>query len=203
MTLNTTFFELDLETFYEMSEEIEPEVEVQAEKKEVTLVDVEEVDEELEEMKKRVAALEELEAESEKLREMQESLGGSLPGSPATGHRAPPSDPEKEELDSRSVYVGSVDYKATPEELQKHFQACGTVNRVTIMVDKFTGRPKGFAYIEFVDKEAVDNAVLLNESTFKGRELKVSPKRTNIPGMGRRPRRRWMRPRRRRTYSPY
>jgi polyadenylate-binding protein 2 len=35
-----------------------------------------------------------------------------------------------------------VDYSATPEELVKHFEACGTVERVTIMCDKFTGATK-------------------------------------------------------------
>ena len=39
-----------------------------------------------------------------------------------------------------------VDYGATPEEIQQHFQACGTINRVTIICDKFTGHPKGYAY---------------------------------------------------------
>ncbi len=47
----------------------------------------------------------------------------------------------KEEADSRSVFVGGVDWGTTPEELQLHFQACGTVNRVTILTDKF-GNPK-------------------------------------------------------------
>ena len=42
-----------------------------------------------------------------------------------------------------SVYVGQVDYSATPEELLSHFEACGTVERVTIVCDKFTGKPKG------------------------------------------------------------
>jgi polyadenylate-binding protein 2 len=36
-----------------------------------------------------------------------------------------------------------VDYGATPEELQAHFQAVGTINRITILCDKFTGHPKG------------------------------------------------------------
>lgn len=48
-----------------------------------------------------------------------------------------------------SIYVGQVDYSATPEELLSHFEACGTVERVTIVCDKFTGTPKGFAYLEF------------------------------------------------------
>ena len=50
---------------------------------------------------------------------------------------------EKEELDGRSVYVGNVDYYATPEELQNHFQSCGTINRVTMVCDKYTHNPKG------------------------------------------------------------
>jgi polyadenylate-binding protein 2 len=87
------------------------------------------------------------------------------------------------ESDARSVYVGNVDYAATPEELQAHFADCGTINRVTIMCNKATGTPKGFAYIEFVDQDAVKNAVILNESPFRGRPLKVTPKRTNIPGV--------------------
>ncbi len=40
-----------------------------------------------------------------------------------------------------------------------------------------------FAYIEFADKDSVANALLLNETTFKGRQLKVGSKRTNVPGM--------------------
>ncbi|ONK59162.1 uncharacterized protein A4U43_C08F3620 [Asparagus officinalis] len=75
-----------------------------------------------------------------------------------------------------------VDYACTPEEVQQHFQSCGTVNRVTILTDKF-GQPKGFAYVEFVEVEAVQNALLLNESELHGRQLKVSAKRTNVPGM--------------------
>jgi len=65
-----------------------------------------------------------------------------------------------------------VDYACTPEEVQQHFQSCGTVNRVTILTDKF-GQPKGFAYVEFVEVEAVQEALLLNESELHGRQLKV------------------------------
>ncbi|AED96039.1 polyadenylate-binding protein 1 [Arabidopsis thaliana] len=89
---------------------------------------------------------------------------------------------EKEEVDSRSIYVGNVDYACTPEEVQQHFQSCGTVNRVTILTDKF-GQPKGFAYVEFVEVEAVQNSLILNESELHGRQIKVSAKRTNVPGM--------------------
>lgn len=65
-----------------------------------------------------------------------------------------------------------VDYACTPEEVQQHFQSCDTVNRVTILTDKF-GQPKGFAYVEFVEVDAVQNALLLNESELHGRQLKV------------------------------
>ncbi|KAM7275229.1 hypothetical protein ACFE04_017095 [Oxalis oulophora] len=78
--------------------------------------------------------------------------------------------------------VGSVDYACTPEDVQQHFQSCGTVNRVTILTDKF-GQPKGFAYVEFLEVEAVHEALVLNESQLHGRQLKVTPKRTNVPGM--------------------
>jgi hypothetical protein len=39
-----------------------------------------------------------------------------------------------------------VDYSCTPEEVQQHFQSCGTVNRVTILTDKF-GQPKGSEHL--------------------------------------------------------
>lgn len=69
--------------------------------------------------------------------------------------------------------VLQVDYACTPEEVQQHFQSCGTVNRVTILTDKF-GQPKGFAYVEFVETEAVQEALLLTESELHGRQLKVT-----------------------------
>jgi polyadenylate-binding protein 2 len=49
-----------------------------------------------------------------------------------------------------SVYVGQVDYSATPEELLSHFEACGTVERITIVCDKATGRPKGTSFSRLV-----------------------------------------------------
>ncbi|XVE83111.1 hypothetical protein DITRI_Ditri16bG0061300 [Diplodiscus trichospermus] len=135
---------------------------------------------ELDEMKKR---LKDMEDEAAALREMQAS---------------------KEETDSRSVFVGNVDYACTPEEVQQHFQSCGTVNRVTILTDKY-GQPKGFAYVEFLEAEAVQEALALNESELHGRQLKVLPKRTNVPGMKQyRPRRfnPYMGGRSRRPYIP-
>ncbi|CAM8978948.1 unnamed protein product [Rhodiola kirilowii] len=141
---------------------------------------------ELEDMKKR---LKEIEEEAGALREMQAKVEKEM-GAVQEDPSASATQAEKEEVDARSVYVGNVDYACTPEEVQQHFQSCGTVNRVTILTDNF-GQPKGFAYVEFVEQEAIPNALLLNESELHGRQLKVSAKRTNVPGLkqyrGRRP----------------
>ena len=87
------------------------------------------------------------------------------------------------DLDENSVYVGQVDYAATVDDLRAHFAPCGTINRISIAKDKQTGQAKGFAYIEFVEKESVANALQLDDTPFKGRQLKVLPKRqTVVPG---------------------
>jgi polyadenylate-binding protein 2 len=65
-----------------------------------------------------------------------------------------------------------VDYACFPEEVQQHFKDCGTINRVTILTDDF-GHPKGYAYVEFVEVEAVQNAILLNGTKLHDRQLKV------------------------------
>lgn len=88
---------------------------------------------------------------------------------------------EKAAVDKLSIYVGQVDYSATPEELLAHFEPCGQVERVTINCDKFSGRPKGFAYLEFQTDVAVNNALKLEGSSFKARTLKVTRKRVNDP----------------------
>lgn len=136
-------------------------------------------EESLEDMKKR---LKEIEEEASALREMQARVEKEMGATQEDSSSAAATQAEKEEVDSRSIYVGNVDYSCTPEEVQQHFQSCGTVNRVTILTDKF-GQPKGFAYVEFVEIEAVQNALLLNESELHGRQLKVSAKRTNLPGL--------------------
>ena len=105
-----------------------------------------------------------MEAEAAKLREMQ-----------ATLEHSPDIREDREDIDARSIFVGNVDYSATPEEIQTHFQSCGSINRVTILLDKFTGHPKGYAYVEFQEPSLVNNAIVLNESLFRGRNLKVSP----------------------------
>jgi polyadenylate-binding protein 2 len=88
-------------------------------------------EEEIEAMKRRVA---EMESEAAKLREMQATLD----------QQSESLKEDKEDIDARSIFVGNVDYGASPEEIQAHFQSCGSINRVTILLDKFTGQPKGY-----------------------------------------------------------
>ncbi|KAI0269255.1 hypothetical protein BC834DRAFT_820638 [Gloeopeniophorella convolvens] len=123
-------------------------------------------------MKQRV---EEMEREAKKLRELQAAAEGSTTSEQA-GEEAAPMETEDDKalIDSRSVFVGNVDYSATAEDIQAHFQACGTINRITILCDKFTGHPKGFAYVEFAEPEFIDPALALDNSLFHGRLIKVS-----------------------------
>lgn len=51
------------------------------------------------------------------------------------------------------------------------------------MCNKFDGHPKGFAYIEFAERDSVQTAMALDETMFRGRQIKVLPKRTNRPGL--------------------
>nr|XP_011461511.1 PREDICTED: polyadenylate-binding protein 3-like [Fragaria vesca subsp. vesca] len=64
-----------------------------------------------------------------------------------------------------------VAYACTTEEVQQHFESYRTVNRVIMLTDK-CGQPKGFAYAEFPEAEAVQEALALNESELHGRPLK-------------------------------
>nr|CEL65328.1 TPA: Polyadenylate-binding protein 2, related [Neospora caninum Liverpool] len=141
--------------------------------------------------------------ELQKLQYMTEEAAYSLVQSGASPHSAGAAGPtdgaspggsqnvagfantDTDEVDRRSVYVGNVDYSSTPAELQEHFKSCGTINRITIMVDKYTGHPKGYAYIEFNSEAAVQNAILLSDTVFKQRQIKVVAKRKNIPGFAR------------------
>ncbi|KAJ1856776.1 hypothetical protein GGH12_002386 [Coemansia sp. RSA 1822] len=134
------------------------------------------IDPELEELKNRML---EMEKEAQRLRELEENLTKE-PNEDGQG-----GDGDADDADARSIYVGNVDYVTTPEELQEHFKGSGAINRVTILCNKFTGHPKGFAYVEFGTTDAVTKAQLLDGSMLHGRPLKVNPKRTNVPGVNR------------------
>lgn len=145
-------------------------------------------DSDLFELKQRVKGMDEeaarliqLQTEMEQQMKSTQSPTTNFGSSPFPS--APMSVEEKMEADLRSIYVGNVDYSATAQELEAHFHGCGSINRVTILCDKFSGHPKGFAYVEFGDKDSVQTAQALDDSLFKGRQIKVNAKRSNRPGI--------------------
>ena len=107
----------------------------------------EEDEESLEKLQEEIARMEE---EAARLSKETEEISGTTTeeGKTADTAAATAVDAKQPARDSCSVYVGQVDYSATPEELLAHFGACGTVERVTIVCDKFTGRPKGASSVE-------------------------------------------------------
>lgn len=137
-------------------------------------------DPELEAIKARVREMEE---EAEKLKMLQSEVEKQINSPQGVASSPNMSIEDKMEVDGRSVFVGNVDYGATAEELEQHFHGCGSINRVTILCNKYDGHPKGFAYVEFGDKDSVQTAMALDESLFRGRQIKVMLKRTNRPGI--------------------
>lgn len=74
-----------------------------------------------------------------------------------------------------NIYVGSLHYDLSEDELKEIFESYGEVNSVRIITDKFTGRSKGFGFVEMTDSEAANKAIQeLNESEVKGRTIRVN-----------------------------
>lgn len=105
--------------------------------------DDEDDEEDLEKLQAEIARMEEEAARITKETEALEQEDSNKNSKSNTAKTTGPDSTYKPAQDNCSIYVGQVDYSATPEELLKHFDACGTVERVTIVCDKFTGRPKG------------------------------------------------------------
>jgi polyadenylate-binding protein 2 len=108
-------------------------------------VEEDEDEESLEKLQEEIARMEE---EAARLSKETEEITAATSNSKATADAATSSaaaEKAQQKVDACSVYVGQVDYSATPEELLAHFGACGTIERVTIVCDKFSGRPKGMS----------------------------------------------------------
>ncbi|MGB1879605.1 MAG: RNA recognition motif domain-containing protein [Gammaproteobacteria bacterium] len=77
-----------------------------------------------------------------------------------------------------NLYVGNLPYSTTEDDLRNAFAAFGEVSRVSVVMDKFSGRSKGFAFVEMPDSSAADAAIkALNESNMGGRNIKVNEAR--------------------------
>ena len=80
------------------------------------------------------------------------------------------------------LYVGNLPYNVTEERLQQHFSQYGAVVSARIITDKFTGRSKGFGFVEMgSDQEAEKATSALNGTDFEGRNIVVSEARPPAP----------------------
>ncbi len=77
-----------------------------------------------------------------------------------------------------NIYVGNLSFETTDAKLKAEFEAFGSVSKVSIVADRDTGRPRGFAFVEMDDgaqaKSAIDG---LNGKQVDGRALTVNEAR--------------------------
>ena len=74
---------------------------------------------------------------------------------------------------SKNIYVGNLNFQTTSDDLLQAFGAFGTVTKAQVVMDRETGRPRGFAFVEMSDggDEAIST---LNGSQLQGRTLTVN-----------------------------
>ena len=76
---------------------------------------------------------------------------------------------------SKKVYVGNMNYTTTETALRDLFTPYGEVSSVNIIVDRYTGKAKGFGFVEMADRAEADKAIAgTNGADFKGRPLRVN-----------------------------
>ena len=76
--------------------------------------------------------------------------------------------------DSR-LFVGNLSYQTMENDLQEYFSQAGVVTSVNLMLDKFTGKSRGFAFVEFSTTAEAEKAVeLFHSKEFQGRALTVN-----------------------------
>ena len=92
---------------------------------------------------------------------------------------------KKEEKVSKKLYVGNLSYKVTEDDLKDLFGEFGTIIEVSVITDRETGRPRGFAFIEMDSDDDANKAVdSLNGKTIQDREIVVNearPRRDSRP----------------------
>jgi len=83
------------------------------------------------------------------------------------------------------LFVGNLSYDATEAELREHFSAVGSPSYVYLPTDRESGRPRGFAFIEFNDQAQADEAIRrFHNQPFKGRPLAVNEARARDSSPG-------------------
>ncbi len=73
------------------------------------------------------------------------------------------------------LFVGNLSYQTLENDLQDYFAQAGSVNSVNLMLDKMTGKSRGFAFIEFVNPDEATKAIeQFHNKEFQGRALTVN-----------------------------
>jgi RNA recognition motif-containing protein len=84
------------------------------------------------------------------------------------------------------IYVGNLSYSTTEDGLRTKFQEHGTVDEVTIVVDRFTGRSRGFAFVTMPNSAEANAAIAaINGQEVDGRTVSVNEARSKSPEGGR------------------
>ncbi|MFA5934058.1 MAG: RNA-binding protein [Candidatus Paceibacterota bacterium] len=79
---------------------------------------------------------------------------------------------------AKKLYVGGLPYSTTDADLKSHFESAGSVDSATIIIDKMSGRSKGFGFVEMSnDDEALKAIDMFNGKDFGGRNLTVNEAR--------------------------
>ncbi len=74
-----------------------------------------------------------------------------------------------------NIYVGQLPYTVSENELKELFAEFGEIASVNLIMDRYSGRSKGFCFIDMPNNSEADTAIkALNKSTLKGREIKVN-----------------------------
>jgi cold-inducible RNA-binding protein len=83
------------------------------------------------------------------------------------------------------IYVGNLAYDVTEDELAAEFGVYGKVQSVAVPADKFSGRPRGFAFVEMTSKSEAEAAITgLNGKTLKDRTIVVNEARPRPDNRG-------------------
>ena len=73
------------------------------------------------------------------------------------------------------LFVGNLSFQTGENDLQDHFAQAGAVNSCNLMMDKMTGRSRGFAFIEFSSAEEAQKAIeMFHDQDFQGRKITVN-----------------------------
>ncbi len=79
---------------------------------------------------------------------------------------------------AKKLYVGGLPYSTTQDELQEAFSKAGAVTSATIIIDKMSGRSKGFGFVEMANDDEAEKAIeMMNGKDFGGRTLTVNEAR--------------------------